>query len=89
MNIDLSMVTTERALHELLARSLSFPSFYGQNWDAFWDSITGLVSLPEKIIFTGSSALKDRLPSSYEQLKNCFNELAEECPDINCVVYWK
>ena len=89
MNIDLSTVTTERELHELLARCLSFPSFYGQNWDAFWDSISGLVSLPEKIIFTGSSALKNRLPSSYEQFKNCFNELAEECPDISCAVYWE
>lgn len=89
MNIDLSKVTTERELHELLARSLSFPSFYGLNWDAFWDSISDLVSLPEKIVFTGSSALKDRLPSSYEQLQNCFNDLVEEYPDINCAVYWE
>jgi len=89
MNIDLSKVTTEQELHELLARSLSFPSIYGLNWDAFWDSISDLASLPEKIIFTGSSALKDQLPSSYEQLQNCFNDLVEEYPGINCAVYWE
>lgn len=89
MNINLSKVTSERELHELLARSLSFPNFYGLNWDAFWDSISDLVSLPERIVFTGSSTLKDMLPSSYEQLQNCFNDLIEEYPNINCAVYWE
>nr|WP_257207653.1 barstar family protein [Bacillus cereus] len=38
----------------LFKEKLEFPDFYGENWDAFWDCITGSVfPLPNKIIFEG------------------------------------
>ncbi|WP_078662734.1 barstar family protein [Streptomyces bicolor] len=35
-------------LQRLLQRELLLPDFYGRNWNAFWDAITGLVALPHE-----------------------------------------
>lgn len=88
MQIDLSTIKTEEQLHVLLSSALSFPDFYGHNWDAFWDSITGLIELPENIEFTDSQKFRLALPSSYQQLKTCFTDLKIEYPNINCSVVW-
>ncbi len=89
MQIDLSSIKTEKELHKLLAKELVFPEFYGKNWDAFWDSITGLVELPETIEFINSQSFKIKLPCSHEQLEKCFKDLAIEYPDIICSITWK
>jgi DNA-binding PadR family transcriptional regulator len=36
-DLDLGHVETDDQLHDLLARCLVFPAFYGRNGDAFWD----------------------------------------------------
>ena len=88
MQIDLSPIQTEEQLHDLLSDALAFPEFYGKNWDAFWDSITDLVELPQRIEFTGSQSLKSVLPISYAQLQLCFKDLNNEYPNVNCSVLW-
>ena len=49
-SIDLSQVTDNKHLHILFAEKLHFPKFYGKNWDALWDSITGLVEMPNTLV---------------------------------------
>ncbi|WP_344013755.1 barstar family protein [Streptomyces thermospinosisporus] len=51
--IDLTRVVDAEELHRLLQRKLGFPDFYGRNWNALWDAITGLVDLPQELTFTG------------------------------------
>ncbi|MFJ5518048.1 barstar family protein [Streptomyces griseoluteus] len=46
ITIDVSEVSDESALHLLLKQKLGFPDFYGMNWNAFWDAITGLRAVP-------------------------------------------
>ncbi|WP_405554065.1 barstar family protein [Streptomyces sp. NBC_01171] len=46
--LEVSGLPDERALHLLLQRELGFPDFYGKNWGAFWDAITGLVWIPDQ-----------------------------------------
>ncbi|MFK1128324.1 barstar family protein [Pseudomonas aeruginosa] len=53
VTIDLGGVQGKEELHECLAQALEFPDWYGRNWDAFWDSITGLVDMPEVLEFQG------------------------------------
>ena len=36
-------------LHDTFAERLYFPEFYGNNWDAFWDSISGIVEMPKNL----------------------------------------
>jgi ribonuclease inhibitor len=88
MQIDISSVESEEQLHALLSSALSLPDFYGHNWDAFWDSITGMIELPANIEFIGSQKLRLALPSSYQQLQKCFTDLKIEYPNINCSVDW-
>ncbi|MGW1032219.1 barstar family protein [Streptomyces antibioticus] len=62
ITIDASDVTDERALYLLLMRELGFPGFYGMNWGAFWDSITGLVWIPDHVRFLGWDQLAAHFP---------------------------
>ena len=89
MEIDLSTIKNKQELHFHLSQKLSFPSFYGNNWDAFWDLITGLIELPKEINFVGADSFKAKLPTEYQQLKGCFDDLPKEYPDIICKVSWR
>jgi RNAse (barnase) inhibitor barstar len=60
--IDLNGIQSREDLHELFQEKLKFPDFYGRNWDAFRDSITGLVEMPETLLITGFESLKCALP---------------------------
>lgn len=54
--IDVDKVDSSNDLQELLKLKLKFPDLYGQNWNAFWDTITGLVELPEINYFLKSGS---------------------------------
>jgi ribonuclease inhibitor len=47
--VDMSQIVSIDHLHEILYQALDFPSWYGKNWDAFWDAITALVEMPEHL----------------------------------------
>jgi hypothetical protein len=61
-------------LHELLKQQLAFPDFYGMSWDAFWDSITGLVDIPDQLTFTGWDGLQSGLPREGVLLRSCLDD---------------
>jgi len=86
VTIDVSTVASKSELHALLAESLSLPSFYGKNWDAFWDSITGLVDMPEVLEFRGIEHLKKALPKEATQLMTCLRDLPQDYPEIHCEI---
>lgn len=33
------------------------------NWDAFWDAITGLVEMPNKLVLFGWANIEEQIPS--------------------------
>ncbi|MET8224761.1 barstar family protein [Streptomyces sp. NPDC004082] len=74
ITIDVSAVTDERALHLLLKRELGFPDFYGMNWDAFWDAITALVSIPEHVRFLGWDHLEAGVPDGAAMLRRALDD---------------
>ncbi|UED71786.1 barstar family protein [Brevibacillus sp. HD3.3A] len=78
--IDVSTVKTSLELHQLLKRQLSFPDFYGNNWDAFWDAITGLVELPKRLVFIGWEDLLVSLPRDARILKECLEDKNNRYP---------
>ncbi|MER7708888.1 CPCC family cysteine-rich protein [Kitasatospora sp. NPDC097605] len=78
--IDVGAVQDDHALHAVLKRELGFPSFYGMNWNAFWDAITGLVTMPRELHFTGWPELERRCPGSAAQLRRQLTDLADARP---------
>ena len=62
MTIDLKKIQSIEELHLIFKQQLNFPDFYGNNWDAFWDSITGLVEMPQILILKNWDAFVARFP---------------------------
>ncbi|KAM3111696.1 barstar family protein [Phormidesmis sp. 146-33] len=81
VDVNLSGVMTAGDLHAELSRALEFPNFYGHNWDAFWDAITGLVEMPKKLCFHGWQGFAKRLPSEAYMLCQCLEEMEQEHPE--------
>lgn len=69
ITIDVTGLPDERALHRLLQRELGLPHFYGNNWAAFWDAITGLVWIPDHLRFLGWEKLTSDLPHGAAMLR--------------------
>lgn len=62
MEIDLQEIGSIDELHQVFKDRLAFPDFYGRNWDAFWDTITGLVELPEQLTLLHWSSFVRKFP---------------------------
>jgi len=50
--IDLGEIVSIKDFHDTVSERLYFPEFYGNNWDAFWDSISGIVEMPKNLTLT-------------------------------------
>lgn len=74
ISIDLTSVTSSVELHEVLKQKLQFPGFYGCNWNAFWDSITGLVEMPDKLEISGLDHVRKVLPEDTSLLLECLED---------------
>ena len=75
--IDLEYIVNINHLHEVFMERLNFPDYYGKNWDAFWDTVTGLVEMPKVLKlknwkkfrkqFREDSKILDRIISNYNR----------------------
>jgi RNAse (barnase) inhibitor barstar len=69
--IDLGLADDEPRLHNVLARALHFPEWYGQNWDALADCLTDM-SWNEAdgylILFQRADVLANTKPESFATL---------------------
>lgn len=81
--IDVSDIKTPKQLQVTLKKSLDFPYFYGKNWDAFWDAITGLVMLPEILVFEDWKSLEKFLPGEASNLRELLDLYNKENPQDN------
>ena len=82
VTIDLSDINTAHQLHASLAAALGFPSFYGMNWDAFWDAITGLVHMPQQLELRGWQDFATRLPADAALLQRILARMAQDMPAL-------
>ena len=86
MIIELSNIKSNQELHQIFKEKLGFPDFYGMNWDAFWDGITGLVEMPDQLIVRGFSSLKYSLPRDaeiFQEIVQDYNKLGSNRIVIN------
>ncbi|EOD9343289.1 barstar family protein [Listeria monocytogenes] len=85
VTIDLKKVSTKEELQNLLKQELDFPDYYGGNWD----TITGLVELPEKIIFEHWSDLEESIPDEANWLKEILENFNKKYPIMKTEVEYK
>jgi ribonuclease inhibitor len=69
VTIDLSDIKSIEELHLMFKKELYFPQFYGENWDAFWDSIRGLTTMPTVLTLTGWKEFENNFPNDSRILK--------------------
>ena len=86
--VDCSTVSTDKDFQRLLSDRLAFPSFYGKNWDAFWDAVTGLVEMPKQLTFKNYKQFKNRFPADCRILEKCLNDMNDKYPSIDCKVVY-
>jgi RNAse (barnase) inhibitor barstar len=67
-------------MHDRLASALQFPSYYGKNWDAFWDCVTTMGDHPEKLKVRGVHHLDGTLPREAALLRSTMADF-EETPE--------
>jgi ribonuclease inhibitor len=78
---DLRIVTSTYQLHSLLGEKLDFPGWHGHNWDAFWDAITGLVEIPEKLTLINWEEFRTRFPRDAEIMNQYFLDMEQQYPE--------
>lgn len=81
VEIDLSAVSTADELQLLLMDRLGFPGWYGCNWNAFWDAITGLVAMPRRLRLVGWAGFAARLPDDARLMRECLDDMAAQYPE--------
>ena len=87
--LDVSAVQNLNDLHSLLKKELELPDYYGMNWDAFWDAITGLIELPDTLIFEGWNNVEEKLPRDSQVFTGILNDYNEQYPQWKCKVVYK
>lgn len=86
MTVDLSDVSSSLELQNRLMTSLDFPGWYGRNWDAFWDAITGLVDMPHRLRFVDWTDFTDCHLRDAKQPGECLARMRAELPIHAAVV---
>ncbi|WP_198084773.1 barstar family protein [Variovorax sp. E3] len=89
VTIGLRDVRSSLELQQRLMTSLDFPGWYGNNWNAFWDAITGLVDMPHRLRLVGWASLEDRLPLDAKQLQECLTQMQDEQPTLAAAVSYE
>lgn len=89
ITIQLDGIKSENDLQIILMEKLEFPDFYGKNWDAFWDTITGLVEMPDELIFLGWDNFSSILPKDAEMLRKLLDKYNNDFPMWKCEITYK
>lgn len=71
-------------IHQKIQTVLGLPDWYGQNLDALWDAITGIMYLPAEItiIFQPQTIQALQLSEEVDKIITVFKEAADEFGEI-------
>jgi ribonuclease inhibitor len=84
--IDFSDCKSTLQIHAKLKEALEFPDYYGKNWSALWDMLTGYLDYPMIIKLKGLNSLPLELNNSVETLLIIFRRAVKVEPELRLVV---
>ena len=76
IRLDVTNISTVKALHIYLAYMLDFPAYYGKNLDALHD-LLGDIAEPTKSVLVGRAA-GDEMSAYLSRLEHVFEDSAQE-----------
>ena len=72
--IDFSNVNHYLEMHAVIWHALDFPDYYGCNFDALWDCLTGMVGRPVYIEIIGLEVIEEKFEGAAEMLLETLKE---------------
>ena len=79
--IDGSRIESRADMHDVLAKGLDFPEWYGKNLDALHDCLTD-ISEECEIVIENDEKLRNALERQYKGFMKVFEDAAEETGKI-------
>lgn len=83
--IDLSGIIDLENFHEYISKKLNFPTYYGQNFDAFWDCLTNMEE-NSIIRVEGIADFRKNLPRAYDKLNKCIIHYRDKYDQIEFIL---
>ena len=65
-------------LHQRIKMALAFPEHYGENWDAFWDSLR-LDSPVDYVKIIGEHTMPENLKQQLDKMHEILQKCKEDC----------
>ena len=84
--VDLAHCQSYWEMHERFRQALDWPDFYGQNWDAFWDCLTGFMERPAFIRITGVDSAGQDVRDAMSMAQKILQEAKTEYGDIDYMI---
>lgn len=82
--IDFSKVTYHAQMHEVIRIALDFPDYYGNNWDAFWDSLRDMIGQSMRIQIRRFDVIQKRFPEEAKVFIEILKEFKHYRNDSYC-----
>jgi RNAse (barnase) inhibitor barstar len=87
--LDFSNVKDYFDMHRIIKDELDFPDYYGENWSAFWDCLTDMITVGKPLFFEliGVEALEQKNSDDLKKMIEILKRLKHWHSDkyCNCV----
>ncbi|MBE6757460.1 MAG: hypothetical protein E7552_02770 [Ruminococcaceae bacterium] len=83
IELDLTGCKTPFDLHERIRVAFDFPTWYGKNWDAFWDCLNTDCNVAF-ISVVGSNAVADELKGTVKVVLEMLEENKQDWASSDC-----
>ena len=88
VELDFSSCKYIGSVHREIKEKLNLPEWYGENLDALWDALIGIVETPIniKIIFTPKTSAAKNITPYINEVINVFSDAAAQYKEIKVTV---
>lgn len=86
--IDFSECSYISSLHKEIKEKLDLPYWYGENLDALWDSLTGIIETPVEIsiVYKPKTKAQSEMRLYVNQIVNVFEDAEREYKEIKLIL---